>query len=160
VRMDTASGFSFLKDSGEVNVAVSLKLLGSLKGEMLVLFSQESAAILVDILMQRGQGSGRLVNIMEASALAEAAHILSSSYLNAVGEFLKCYQVIPLIERINVDKAQRLAEVLIKGCMAENFSCLLPIENHLVIEGVELDVFVLFLLHYESAQKILQVMGL
>jgi chemotaxis protein CheY-P-specific phosphatase CheC len=143
-----------------VNVAVTLKLLGTLKGEMLVLFSQESASILVDILMQRAPRTSALVNVMESSALAEAAHILSSSYLNAVGEFLKYYQSIPLIERINVDKAQRLVDVLIKGFMSENFSCLLPIENHLVIEGIELDVFVLFLLQYDSVQKILAVMGL
>ena len=78
----------FLLAPEEICLAVDLKILGALQGGMIVLFSQKSALLMIDILMRRPFGSTQLLNVIEASALSESAHILSGSYLNAVGELL------------------------------------------------------------------------
>jgi len=37
---------------------------------------------------------------------------------------------------------------------------LLPIENRLIIESIEVDVFVIFLLEHESIRNIMKTLGL
>ena len=143
----------FLLAPEEICLAVDLKILGALQGGMIVLFSQKSALLMIDILMRRPFGSTQLLNVIEASALSESAHILSGSYLNAVGELLELHRLIPSIPQIIVDRMDRLNKVMIKKFTDQNFHYLLPIENNLTIEDIQLQLYVIFLLEYDSEKE-------
>jgi chemotaxis protein CheY-P-specific phosphatase CheC len=145
----------------EVVIAVDLTILGEFQGGMLVLFPQKSALMMLDVLLKRPLGSTRLLNLVEASALGECSHILCSAYLNAVGQLLGLHQVIATISRTIGDRMDRLHKLLIEqAARGERESFLLPIENNLRIEGAPLNLFVVFLLHYESVRKFIKIAGM
>ena len=160
VTSERVTASEFLIEPDEVSLAVDLKILGALQGGMLVLFSQKSALLMIDILMKRPMGSTQLLNLMEASALSESSHILSGSYLNAVGELLELHQLIPSIPQTIVDRMDRLNRLMIKKFTDQNFQYLLPIENNLVIEDIEVTLYVIFILQFESIRKILKIVGI
>lgn len=160
--LDKLSGSEFMIEPEELSIAVSLKILGKLKGGMLVLLTQRNALSMIDILMHRKIGSTEIFTFtaMDESALLESAHILCCSYLNAVGEFLGLYQLVPSITQAAIDKVDRLSKVLIKRFISDDVRYIVPIENHLVIEDIEFSLFVIFLLESESLKKILGMIGL
>jgi len=144
----------------ELSVAVSLKILGKLRGGMLVFFPETSALPLIDLLMQRKIGTTEVFSILDESALSETAHILCSSYLNAIGQFLNLYQLVPSLTEVFLDRIDKLSEVMLKRFVPENINFILPIENHLAIEDIKLNLFVIFLLEPESLNRVLKTLGL
>lgn len=158
--LEDVVGSEFIINPEELSIAVSLRILGKLKGGMLVLFPQRSTLLMIDILMQRKIGSTEIFTLTDESVFSESAHIICCSYLNAVGEFLGLYQLVPSITQTSVDRIERISSVLIKKFVGEDVRYVLPIENHLRIEDIELNLFVIFLLEYESLTKILGMVGL
>ena len=159
VNSERISASEFLIAPDELGIAVDLKILGALQGGILVLFSQKSALTMIDILMKRPPGSTQLLNLMEASALSESSHILCSSYLNAVGEMLELHQLIPSIPQTIVDRMDRLNKLLLKRFTTDETQYILPIENNLMIEEMEVNLFVIFILQHDSIRKILKIIG-
>jgi chemotaxis protein CheC len=157
---DKISPSSFLMQPDEIGIVVDLKILGELRGGMLALYSQKSALQLIDILTKRQMGSTQLLNVLEASALSESSHILAGAYLNAVGEMLELHQTILSIPQTIVDRMDRLNKLLLQRFVDEGANFLLPIENKMVIENTEIDLFVIFLLEFESVTKMLKIVGL
>jgi hypothetical protein len=49
---------------------------------------------------------------------------------------------------------------MIKRFTDSNVKYLLPIENNLMIEGVAVTLYVVFLLDYDSIKKILRIVGI
>lgn len=143
----------------ELSIAVSLKILGKLRGGMLVFFPERASLPLIDLLMARPVGTSEVFSLMDESALSETAHILSSSYLNAIGQFLSLHQLLPSLAEVFIDRIDQLSRAMIKRFVPENINFILPIENHLVVEDIKLHLFVIFLLEPESLEKILQTLG-
>lgn len=160
VSSERISVTEFLIQPDEVGIVVDLRILGALQGGILVLYPQKSALMMIDILMKREVGQTQLLNLMEASALSESSHILCGSYLNAVGELLGLHQLIPSIPQTVVDRMDRLNRLLIRRFTHSDIHYLLPIENNLVIEDIEVTLFVIFLLEAESIKKIFKIIGL
>jgi chemotaxis protein CheC len=158
--LDRISETDFFKKPEELSIAVSLRILGKLNGGMLVLFPQKSALSMIDILMQRKLGSTEVFTTVDESALSESAHIICCSYLNAVGELLSLYQLIPSITETSIDRIDRLTKVIMKRFISKPVNYILPIENRLIIEDIELNLFVIFLLEQESLSKVLKMVGL
>jgi chemotaxis protein CheC len=150
----------FMINPDEVGIAVSLRLLGDLRGGILVLFSHDSASELINILLKSQICKTELFSVMDLSVLGESSHILSSSYLNAVGQLLQMHQLIPMLPQIMVDRMDRLNKFLVKGFIASGESYVLPIENELIIDARHLKVYVTFLLELESVNKIFKIIGL
>jgi len=144
----------------ELGIAVSLRILGKLTGGIMVLYPHKSALLMIDILTNRAIGTTELFTVMDESALMESAHIICCSYLNAVGELLGLYQLVSSITEVAMDKIDKLSQVMARRFITENVNYVLPIENHLVIQDVELSLFVIFLLESESLKKILKIAGL
>jgi len=144
----------------EVSIAVSLRILGKLRGGILVFFPTESALPLIDILMHRTIGTTEVFNLIDESALSETAHILCSSYLNAVGQFLNLHQLIPSLTEVFVDRVDKLSKAMVKKFIPENINFIVPIENHLAIDDIKFNLFVIFLLDPESLSKVLAAVGL
>jgi len=151
---------AFLMKPEDVGLAVDLKILGSLRGGMLVLYAQKSALMMIDILMKRSIGTTQLLNLMEASALSESSHILSGAYLNAVGQMLDLHNTMLSIPQTVVDRMDRLNTLLMKRFADEGINYLLPIENKMVIDNTEIDLFVVFILEFDSVTKMLKIVGL
>jgi chemotaxis protein CheC len=157
--------FNELKDSdfmfkpGEINISVSLKILGSLEGGILVLYPQRSALLMVNILTQKKIDSIESFTVMDNSAIMESSHILCCAYLNAIGELLGLYRLVPYLTQTMVDKIDKISEVLIQRFMGQDVRYILPIQNHILIEDIGLDIFVIFLLNWESLKKILKIAG-
>ncbi len=160
LNVENAASGEFMVTPDEISIIVASKILGTLKGGMLVVYSHKSALTMIDILLGRKMGSTELFTVMDASALAETSHILCSSYVNAVGEFLDLHHLIPSIPQTIIDKITKLDKALTKRFIGEEVSYVLPIENRLIIEDIELNISVSFLLEYESVNKILKIVGL
>lgn len=157
---DKIAGLEFTADPSEISISVSLKILGDLNGDIMIMYSRKSALLMTDILMRRAIGTTQSFTPMDNSAITESSHILSSSYLNAVGETLSIHRLIPSISSMAVDKAEKVKQIFIKGLEASSDTYILPIENHMNIEGVEVDIYVIFLLNLESVLRILKTVGL
>lgn len=154
------SEIKFLQELDDLSIIISLRILGKLNGGMLVLFPLRSALLLIDILSKRQIGSTEIFVTEDESVLTEISHIICCSYLNAVGEFLSLHQLIPSIRETSIDKVERLTKIMIKKFVSDQIHSILPIENHLKVEDIELDLLVIFLLEPPSLQKILNMVGL
>ena len=72
----------------EVVAAVLMQMMGDLTGRTLILFPEESARRLCDILFRREPGTTAEFAPMEQSGLKEVGNILSSAYMNALSDFM------------------------------------------------------------------------
>jgi len=150
----------FLENPGEFSIAVSHRILGELKGGLLILFPQKSALSMIDILSHRKIGSTEIFSMLDESALSESSNIICCSYLNAIGQFLHLYQLIPSIADTSISTIDKLTSVLTKRFVSPDVHHVLPIENRLRIEDVELSLFVIFMLESESLSKVLSMLGM
>lgn len=69
-----------------VVVAVYLGMEGDLKGHLMLIFSEEAAAGLVDLLLDQPVGTTTELDEMAISALAEAGNICGSAFMNAIAD--------------------------------------------------------------------------
>ncbi|MGE5308837.1 MAG: chemotaxis protein CheC [Deltaproteobacteria bacterium] len=159
VSADRISASEFLIAPDELAIAVEMSILGALQGGMLVLISQKSGLSLIDLIMKRPSDSSQLLNLLEVNALSESSHILCCAYLNAIGELLNLHQLIGSIPQTKADRMDRLNLLLKKKFTSDEQSYILPIENNLVIEDVQVSLFVIFLLSHDSIRKILNIIG-
>lgn len=157
---DQMSPAAFSMKAEDIGLAVDLKILGALRGGMLALYSQKSALMMIDILMKRPAGTTQLLNLLEASALSESSHILAGAYLNAVAQMLELHHMMLSIPQTIVDRMDRLNILLGRRLSDGGVNYLLPIENKMVIEDAEIDLFVVFLLELDSVNKMLKIVGL
>jgi chemotaxis protein CheC len=157
---EKVSPSSFLMQPEDIGLAVDLKILGELRGGMLALYSQKSALMMIDILMKRPIGSTQLLNLLEASALSESSHILAGAYLNAVAQMLSLHNMMLSIPQTIVDRMDRLNKLLMRRFADDGINYLLPIENKMVIENTAVDLFVVFMLEFDSVKKMLKIVGL
>jgi len=92
----------FVGAPDEVIAAVLMHMMGDLTGRTLVIFPEESARTLCDILLRRPAGTTRQFGEMEQSGLKEAGNILSSAYLNALSDFMGM-MLVPSVPSLVVD---------------------------------------------------------
>lgn len=160
LRLDQLEDMDFFKEPQEVSIAICSRILGNLRGGALVLFSKKSSLLLSDMLMKRPPGSSELLTLVELSAISETAYILCCSYLDSVGEMLNHRLLIPAAPQTAIDKISNLNKALIKKFIGEDVKYIMSIENKMFIENIEIDLFVTFLLEYESTKKIFEMLGI
>lgn len=86
----------------DVVAAVLMQMMGDLTGRTLLLFPEESAQHLCDILLRRERGTTASFDAMEQSGLKEVGNILSSAYLNALSDFMGM-MLVPSVPSLVVD---------------------------------------------------------
>src|SRR3989338_212143 len=160
LRLDQLDDAESFNEPQELNIAICSRILGTLRGGALVLFSKKSSLLLSDMLMKREPGSSELLTLVELSAISETAYILCCSYLDSVGEMLNHRLLIPSSPQTAIDKMNNLNKVLIKRFIGEDVKYIMSIENKMYIENIKIDLFVTFLLEYESTKKIFEMLGL
>jgi chemotaxis protein CheC len=97
--------------------ALSLKVYGEVRGNLLVVFRREQLPILLDMVVPRshavpGAGDGHALNDMERSALMEIGNILACAYLNALSRLLGL-SLLPSIPGLAVDMVGAVTDHLL-----------------------------------------------
>jgi chemotaxis protein CheC len=82
--------------------AVLMHMMGDLTGRALLMFPENAARILCDILLRREPGTTRDFGEMERSSLKEAGNILASAYLNALSDFMGM-MLVPSVPSLVID---------------------------------------------------------
>jgi len=90
---------------------IYLRILGDARGNILLIFPQESACQLVGKLLMKETPAAPL-DELEASTLKEVGNILASAFLNALGRVLKM-TLIPSIPLISHDMAGAVVDYLL-----------------------------------------------
>lgn len=96
-----------------VIAAVLMQMMGDLTGRTLVLFPEESALALCDILLRRAPGTTTAFGVMEQSGLKEVGNILVSAYMNALSDFMGM-MLVPSVPSLVIDQA---AAILTTMCL-------------------------------------------
>jgi hypothetical protein len=68
--------------------------------------------------------------------------------------------LIPSLTEVFVGRVDKLSKAMVKKFIPENINFILPIENHLTIDDIKFNLFVIFLLDPESLSKVLAAVGL
>jgi chemotaxis protein CheC len=93
-----------LGDPSEVVAAVLLHMLGDLTGRTLLVFPENSARCLCDLLLGRKGGTTSAFGELEQSSLKEAGNILCGAYMNALSTFMGM-MLLPSVPSLVIDSA-------------------------------------------------------
>jgi len=101
-----------LGGAGKMVVGIYLQILGSARGNILMIFPRENAVRMLDKLLHRENQRGGLLTELEVSALKEVGNILASAYLNALGTMLKM-PLIPSVPVLSFDMAGAVVDYVL-----------------------------------------------
>lgn len=159
ISVDQLNGENLLNEPPDVSIAVCSRITEPIKGGIVTLFSKQNSLLLSDFLTKKTPGSSELLTLVEVSALSETSYILSCSYLDSVSLMLNQRLLIPSSPQTAIDKAGCLNKTLIKRFLGEGVKQVISIENIMTVEGAGLNLFITIILEPESAQKILETLG-
>jgi len=147
-------------------IGVYMKMLGSVTGHLLLAFPFKSAKLLTTILL--GNSSPEEVekmdpesitfDDMELSALKEIGNILSSTFLNAIGQLTQL-MMISSVPAIAMDYASAILNtVLVEVSMFSNY--VLTITTGMTINNMKIEGHYLYIPTPGSLVKILKALGM
>ncbi len=93
-------------------VGLYLKVFGDTRGNILLLFPEESAMKLVELLVGKEIDGDFELNDVETSALKEVGNILTSSYLSSIGKLLDM-SLVPSVPGIAHDMAGAVMDYIL-----------------------------------------------
>ncbi len=99
-RLEDVAGL--LGKPDEVVAAVLLHMLGDLTGRTLLVFPENAARRLCDLLLARPIGKTTEFGMLEQSSLKEAGNILCGAYMNALSSFMGM-MLLPSVPSLVVD---------------------------------------------------------
>ena len=135
---------------------VSLPITGDIKGESLLVFDQDAAMLLCDVMLKRPSGMPRALSELEESVLKEVGNILTGSYLTVLANRLK----MRLIEHVPTLSCQAFGTVLYQATerMGEQSTKALILEVHLIVNMVLVKGKLLLLLALEAVDAIVRAL--
>jgi len=86
----------------DVVVGVLMQMMGDLTGRTLLVFPEQAAKHLCDVLLRRPMGTTKIFEEMEQSGLKEVGNILSSAYFNALSDFMGM-MLVPSVPSLVID---------------------------------------------------------
>ncbi|HEX9729509.1 MAG TPA: chemotaxis protein CheC [Gemmatimonadales bacterium] len=89
-------------------VALTMEMLGDLRGHTSFLMREPNAGVLADLLLQRPVGSGTTFGPLEQSSLKELGNIMAGSFLNALAQCMGNY-LLPSVPIFQVDRSAAFA---------------------------------------------------
>lgn len=102
--------------ASRVVCALSLRVYGEARGNLLVMLSRDQIPLFLDLLVNGGVGEGgsgeKELSPIEESALLEVANILAGAYLNALSRILG-RSLLPSIPDLAVDMAGAVTDFLL-----------------------------------------------
>src|SRR5262249_20755612 len=110
--MDYTHVPEFLGGTQQMVVGLCLKILGDVRGNIMMVFTRENALKMLEKLLSGNMSRGLLLTELEVSALKEVGNILASAYLNALGDNLKM-TLIPSVPVLSFDMAGAVADYVL-----------------------------------------------
>lgn len=95
-----------------VVVAIYLGIEGDLNGHLMMLFSQENACRVVDLLMEMEPGTSTELDAIGVSALAETGNVCGSSFMNAISDRTGL-KIIPTTPAVVTDMAGAILQSVV-----------------------------------------------
>lgn len=142
-----------LIDPEEMVAGIYLPITGGLKGASLLIFPQETAFTLSDLLMKREPGSTRKLTELDKSALKEVGNILSGNYFTILSNILQV-KIIENIPRFSFDMFGAIITQIISNFAQEAEKALI-IEIEFTFKPVKLKGYFLVLLRLEEINALL-----
>jgi len=135
--------------ASRVVCALSLKVYGEARGNLLVVFRRDQLPILLGLVVPRtpaatpGAGDGHVLNEMERSALMEIGNILACAYLNALSHLLGV-SLLPSIPGLAVDMVGAVTDhLLIELAALADSAVVLASQVHEPESGLKGSIFFL-----------------
>lgn len=138
-------------------VGIYLQVLGSARGNILMIFPRENAIKMLDKLLNRDNTKGGLLSELEVSALKEVGNILASAYLNALGSMLKM-TLIPSVPMLSFDMAGAVVDYVLVDLAADGDLSLM-VETEFFEEGEQVKGHFFLLPDPPSLQVMLKSIG-
>ncbi len=134
--------------------ALSLQILGDLRGNIMVAFPGEAMASLLGLLTGKQKSRTVVISQEDGSALKEVGNILASAYLSALSDLLRL-SLIPSIPHLVFDQRGAAVELVldeVRGLSAT--SLVIDTRFHDPLQRIEGHVFLLP--HHESIEALLK----
>jgi chemotaxis protein CheC len=115
---------------------ISLCMTGDARGILMLLFPDESARRLIEVMTGNRHDSLSSVDKYGASVLSEIGNILASAYLSAIGTLLEM-TIFPSVPRISMDMAGAVLDsILCRQCQCGSMSLMVEAEFRDIVSGV------------------------
>lgn len=95
-----------------VVVAIYVGITGDVTGHLMLLFTEDSARRVVDVLLSNPPGTTRELDALAMSALGEAANICGSHFLSALGNRTGL-TIVPTAPAVVIDMAGAILEAVV-----------------------------------------------
>lgn len=147
-----------LEGPEEKVVAVYLKVLGDVVGGIVLLLRHRDALSLADFLQKKASGTTKYLSEVENSALKESGAILSSSYLMAIGGFMKM-SLIPATPNMTIGETE-ITLNRIFGELSRRSEIAFCIETKFIESGHKINGHFLLIPEVKSLELMLKALGL
>lgn len=99
--------------SGHVAL-VAMRMLGDLTGRTLLVFSEQDAPRLCDLILRRSTGQARALGELEQSGLKEVGNIVCSAYLTAMSNFMGM-MLLPSVPALTIGPTETAIAAAVSG---------------------------------------------
>lgn len=134
-------------------IAVHMALEGDITGDLLLIFPEKTAMILVDIMIGSPLGTTTSIGELETSCLQETGNIVGSSFTNCVASWLKL-QCIPASPTVIHDMASAVVQPLLVAQASVGDEALIA-KTEFELDGQQLD-WAFLLLPSEGALSVMR----
>ena len=144
-----------------VVAAVLTNFFGDITGRNLLVFPEDKARLLVDILLAKNPGETVGFGEMEISSLKEIANIVSSSYLSALSEFLQI-MVLPSVPSFTLDDLSAVLTSVYLQFTDDDREYAFCVETsfYFTEEAVKLEGYLLMIPDKTGLERMLKSLGL
>lgn len=144
---------SFLKDPAKPFSAVSMDMVGDVRGRLFLLVLDEQKEQLIELAERAAPGSGSKGGVaVDLSVLEELGNILAGVFLVSIHDFCKLniYHSVP---DLKIDMIRALIDESIAGTIGESMPIIM-IESEFVITGENISAYFLIIPDKESIQTL------
>ncbi len=131
----------------EIVAGIYLPITGDIKGAALLIFPEETAFTLCDLLVKRKLGTTRRLSGLDKSALKEMGNILCGNYLAVFSNTLQV-KIIEHIPSFSFDMFGAVISQIITNC-AQKVKTVLVVEIEFIFKPETLKGYFLFLFELE-----------
>ena len=123
---------------------VYLPLSGDVEGAAIIVFPEENAIILSDLLLKKEPGISKKLDELGESTLSEVGNIITGSYFTVIADMMHA----KIIEHTPQFKLQKFSELLreVATKFVEKFGMVVAIEMELLFALKTMKVYLVFLL--------------
>jgi len=152
-RVKKIQELSFIVGSEEIVAGIYLPVTGDVKGAALLIFPEETAFTLCDLLVKREPGTTRRLSGLDKSALKEVGNILSGNYLAVLSNMLEI-KIIEHMPSLSFDMFGAVVSQIIAN-FAQKTEKTLVVETEFILKPATLRGYFLLLFEPEEINAIL-----